>query len=108
MCDDFPPRIQPIILDVYLEKYGTPVHGPVLGYAKARGSNKLVALSSKRSSYKRETTDQILFQKLTYGEVHNARDFVKAWVKVMDADRFDVTRKVAGMRADVREAELAK
>ena len=54
------------------------VHGPVLGYAKARGSNKLVALSSKRSSYKRETTDQILFQKLTYGEVHNAHDFVKA------------------------------
>jgi acyl-homoserine lactone acylase PvdQ len=54
------------------------VHGPVLGYAKARGSNKLVALSSKRSSYGRDTTDQILFQKLTYGEVHNARDFVKA------------------------------
>ncbi|MEP6954502.1 MAG: penicillin acylase family protein [Solirubrobacteraceae bacterium] len=54
------------------------VHGPVLGYAKSRGSKKLVALSSKRSSYKRETTDQILFGKLTYGEVHNARDFVKA------------------------------
>ncbi|MGZ6705772.1 MAG: penicillin acylase family protein [Solirubrobacteraceae bacterium] len=54
------------------------VHGSVLGYAKARGSNKLVALSQRRSSYGRETTDQILFGRLTYGEVHNARDFVKA------------------------------
>ena len=36
------------------------------------------------------------------------RDFVKAWVKVMDADRFDLTRKVAGSRADVREPVLAK
>jgi catalase-peroxidase len=37
-----------------------------------------------------------------------ARDFVKAWVKVMDADRFDLTRKVAGRRADVAEPALAK
>ncbi|HEV2594337.1 MAG TPA: catalase/peroxidase HPI [Sphingomicrobium sp.] len=36
------------------------------------------------------------------------RDFIKAWTKVMDADRFDVTRKVAGTRAAVREKELAK
>jgi catalase-peroxidase len=35
------------------------------------------------------------------------RDFVKAWVKVMDADRFDLTRKVAGRRADVNEPALA-
>ena len=35
-------------------------------------------------------------------------DFVKAWVKVMDADRFDLTVKVAGSRADVREPLLAK
>jgi catalase-peroxidase len=41
------------------------------------------------------------------GEEKLVRDFVKAWTKVMDADRFDVTTKVAGMRADVREAELA-
>jgi catalase-peroxidase len=35
------------------------------------------------------------------------RDFVKAWVKGMDADRFDLTRKVAGRRADVNEPALA-
>jgi catalase-peroxidase len=40
------------------------------------------------------------------GQAKFVADFVKAWTKVMDADRFDVTRKVAGMRADVREAEL--
>ena len=44
------------------------------------------------------------------GDAHGrfVHDFVRAWVKVMDADRFDLTRKVAGSRADVREPELAK
>jgi catalase-peroxidase len=42
------------------------------------------------------------------GQEKFVRDFVKAWVKVMDADRFDVTRKVAGMRADSREPEFAE
>jgi catalase-peroxidase len=41
------------------------------------------------------------------GQEKFVADFVKAWTKVMDADRFDVTTKVAGMRADVRDAELA-
>jgi catalase-peroxidase len=36
------------------------------------------------------------------------RDFVKAWTKVMNADRFDVTRKVAATRAAVREPAMAK
>ncbi len=36
------------------------------------------------------------------------QDFVAAWTKVMDADRFDLTGKVAGSRADVRESALAK
>jgi len=42
------------------------------------------------------------------GQEKFVADFVKAWTKVMDADRFDVTTKVAGMRADVREAELVR
>jgi catalase-peroxidase len=44
----------------------------------------------------------------TDGQEKLVRDFVKAWTKVMDADRFDLTRKVAGMRADVREPAMAK
>jgi catalase-peroxidase len=44
----------------------------------------------------------------TDGQAKFVKDFVKAWTKVMDADRFDLTRKVAGMRADVREPAMAK
>jgi acyl-homoserine lactone acylase PvdQ len=54
------------------------VHGPVIGYARARGTGKLVALSTRRSSYGRETLDQLFFQRMTYGRVHSARDFVNA------------------------------
>ena len=42
------------------------------------------------------------------GQDKFVRDFVKAWTKVMDADRFDLTRKVAGSRADVREPAMAE
>ena len=42
------------------------------------------------------------------GEDKLVKDFVKAWTKVMDADRFDLTRKVARMRAAVREPAMAK
>jgi catalase-peroxidase len=34
-------------------------------------------------------------------------DFITAWNKVMNADRFDLTRKVAAMRADAGEPEMA-
>src|SRR3954447_22794940 len=54
------------------------VHGPVIGYAKDEKTNKLVALSQKRSSYGRETVDQLFNQQMTFGRVHSARDFVKA------------------------------
>ena len=57
------------------------VHGPVIGYAKVRGSNKLVALSTRRSSYGRETVDQLFFQQMTYGRVHSAKDFIHAAYK---------------------------
>ncbi|HWI74977.1 MAG TPA: penicillin acylase family protein [Baekduia sp.] len=54
------------------------VHGVVLGYAKDRDTNKLVALSKKRSSYGRETVDQLFNQQMTYSRVHSAKDFIKA------------------------------
>ena len=57
------------------------VHGPVYGYAKARGTNKQVALSTRRSSYGRETVDQLFFQQMTYGRVHSAKDFIRAAYK---------------------------
>jgi catalase-peroxidase len=36
------------------------------------------------------------------------RDFVKAWTKVMDADRFDLTMGKYHQRAEVRQPEMAK
>jgi acyl-homoserine lactone acylase PvdQ len=57
------------------------VHGPVVGYAKDAKTGKLVALSQKRSSYGRETVDQLFNQDLTYGRVHSAADFIRAAAK---------------------------
>jgi acyl-homoserine lactone acylase PvdQ len=57
------------------------VHGPVYGYAKARGTGKEVALSTRRSSYGQETVDQLFFQQMTYGRVHSANDFIRAAYK---------------------------
>jgi acyl-homoserine lactone acylase PvdQ len=54
------------------------VHGPVIGYARD-GKGRRIALSRKRSSFGRDTTDQLFFQKLTLdGGVKTARDFIRA------------------------------
>ena len=52
------------------------VHGPVVGYANAGGQR--VAISSKRSSYGRDTLDQLPFQDLTLGRVRSPQDFVRS------------------------------
>lgn len=54
------------------------VHGPVTGYAVNRATGKRVALSKKRSSYGKDTVDQLFNQDLTYGRVKSARDFINA------------------------------
>ncbi len=36
------------------------------------------------------------------------RDFVAAWTKVMNADRFDLSRKAARSSASAREPAMAK
>jgi acyl-homoserine lactone acylase PvdQ len=59
-------------------RFRRTVHGPVIGYARVAGSRRIVALAQRRSSAGRETTDQIFFQKLTYGKVRSAADFVRA------------------------------
>ena len=59
-------------------RYRQTVHGPVVGYARVAGSKRRVALSQKRSSMGRETTDQIFFQRLSTGRVKSAQDFVRA------------------------------
>jgi acyl-homoserine lactone acylase PvdQ len=59
-------------------RFRRTVHGPVVGYARVAGSRRLVALSQRRSTEGRETTDQIFFQQLTFGRVKNAADFIRA------------------------------
>ena len=59
-------------------RFRRTVHGPVTGYARVAGSRRVVALARKRSSYGRDTVDQIFFQRLTFGRVRSAADFVAA------------------------------
>ena len=58
--------------------YWRTVHGPVQGYAKDAKTGKTVALATKRSSRGRETTDLIFNQRLTFGKVKSAADYVDA------------------------------
>ena len=60
-------------------RFRTTVHGPVIGYGTVGG--RRVALSSKRSSYGRDTLDQLFFQDLTLGRVKSASDFARAAAK---------------------------
>ena len=52
------------------------VHGPVVGYATVNGER--VAISSKRSSYGRDITDQLFFHDLSNGTVDSPKSFFKA------------------------------
>ncbi|HEX3318461.1 MAG TPA: penicillin acylase family protein [Solirubrobacteraceae bacterium] len=53
------------------------VHGSVWGYAKAT-DGKTVAISRRRSSYGKDTLDQLFFQDLTYGRIRSFADFAKS------------------------------
>ena len=59
--------------------FKTTVHGPVVGYATVKG--KKVAISSKRSSYGRDTLDQLFFRRLSNGQVHDPKSFFAAAAK---------------------------
>ena len=53
------------------------MHGSVYGYAKTT-KGKTVAISKRRSSYGKDTLDQLFFQDLTYGRIHSFSDFAKS------------------------------
>ena len=55
------------------------VHGPVVGYANVGG--RRVAISRKRSSYGRDTLDQLAFQGLTLGHVRSPEQFIRAFLR---------------------------
>jgi acyl-homoserine lactone acylase PvdQ len=58
-------------------RFRQTVHGPVIGYARTTGG-RTVAISRKRSSYGRDTVDQLFFQDLTFGRVKSFSDFAQA------------------------------
>jgi acyl-homoserine lactone acylase PvdQ len=53
------------------------VHGPVVGYARTSGG-RTVAITRKRSSYGKDTLDQLFFQDLTFGRVKSFNDFANS------------------------------
>ena len=58
-------------------KFRQTVHGPVVGYARTTGG-RTVAITRKRSSYGRDTVDQLFFQEMTFGRVKSFNDFARA------------------------------
>ena len=56
--------------------YQRTVHGPVTGYATVKGER--VAISSKRSSYGKDTLDQLFFRRLSNGQVNDPASFMDA------------------------------
>jgi acyl-homoserine lactone acylase PvdQ len=61
--------------------YRTTVHGPVIGYAYARGGAR-VAISQQRSTRGRELLSGIGFEELNTNRVRSARTFLQAMSKV--------------------------
>src|SRR5205823_1503213 len=56
--------------------FNTTVHGPVQGYATSAG--KRVAISFKRSSYGKDILWQIMFKRLSTGQVSGLKTFYSA------------------------------
>jgi acyl-homoserine lactone acylase PvdQ len=56
--------------------FKTTVHGPVIGYATVDGEK--VAISRKRSDYGEESLDLLYNRRLSNGQVHSAKSFMKA------------------------------
>jgi acyl-homoserine lactone acylase PvdQ len=56
--------------------FNKTVHGPVIGYATVNG--RRVAISRKRSSYGRDTEDQLLYHDVTKGNIRGPRDLFRA------------------------------
>jgi acyl-homoserine lactone acylase PvdQ len=57
-------------------EFDRTVHGPVIGYATSNG--RRYAISSKRSSYGKDTVDQLFYRRLSTGRVDSARSFYNA------------------------------
>jgi acyl-homoserine lactone acylase PvdQ len=57
-------------------KFWTTVNGPVIGYATSGG--KRVAITSRRASYGKDVLDLLFNRRLSDGQVHSPKSFIKA------------------------------
>ena len=57
-------------------RFETTVHGPVIGYATVNGTK--VAISRQRSSYGKDSLDLLYNRRLSNGQVHSPKSFMKA------------------------------
>jgi acyl-homoserine lactone acylase PvdQ len=57
-------------------KFWTTVNGPVIGYATT--GSKRVAITSKRASYGKDVLDLLFNRRLSDGQVHSPKSFIKA------------------------------
>src|SRR4051794_27830733 len=57
-------------------RFKTTAHGPVIGYATVNGNK--VAISRQRSSYGKDSLDLLFNRRLSDGQVHSAKSFMKA------------------------------
>lgn len=57
-------------------RFEMTVNGPVIGYAKVGGHR--VAVTSKRASYGKDVLDLLYNRRLSDGQVHSAKTFIKA------------------------------
>ncbi len=60
-------------LDGKAVTFKTTVHGPVIGYATAKGTK--IAISSKRSSFGKDSLDLLYNRRLSNGQVNSAKSF---------------------------------
>jgi acyl-homoserine lactone acylase PvdQ len=64
------------MLDGKPVSFNRTVHGPVVGYATVNGQK--VAISQQRSSYGKDALDLLYNRRLSNGQVHSAKTFIKA------------------------------
>lgn len=58
--------------------FRTTVHGPVIGYARLRGSGERVAISRKRATRGRDVLSGLAWQDLNTNKPRNAREFLRS------------------------------
>jgi acyl-homoserine lactone acylase PvdQ len=78
-------------------RFRQTVHGPVVGYART-SSGRTVAITRKRSSYGKDTLDQLFFQDITFNRIKSFDDFAASAAQTPQTfNAFYADHQTAGM-----------